>query len=80
MKAGWASVLASAQVAMVASVHWHIDTIRQHCKATMTAHSWRRGHNSHPCPPGHCQGPQCTQSNLRKATASGLHPESPGST
>jgi len=76
VKAGWASVLASAQAAMVVWVHWHIDTIRQHCKATTTVHSWRRGHNSHLCPPGHCQGPQRTQSNLRKLAASRATPRS----
>jgi len=63
----------SASAASAASVpsHRHIDKVRRRCKATMTAHCWRKGRKTHPTLPLRCQGLRRTHCNLHKLPASG---------
>lgn len=81
MKAAWVSVesvsVESVVVALVLVLnHRHIDTIRRHCKATTTAHRWRKGRKTHPMLRLRCQGPRRIHCNFHKPPASGVPPES----
>jgi len=67
----WApGVLATGALAMgvLATVpsHRHTDIVRRRCKATMTAHCWRKGRKPHPLLPLRCQGPRRTHCNFHK--------------
>jgi len=50
--------------------HQHTDRVHRRCKATMTAHCWRKARKPHLWPRRRCQGQRRTQSNLHKLPAS----------